>query len=164
FLKIQVRGQSASEYLVHFLLEDQKKETESQFDHQTFSILYDTVDGNKIQNSTVQWIESVSGSGFRLDNPNKPENNLDSPLAVRVQEILDTEINPSIAAHGGNIELLDIKDGRAFVKMSGGCQGCSSAKATLKQGVEVRIKELIPEIIELVDTTDHALGDNPYYT
>ncbi|MEZ4820049.1 MAG: iron-sulfur cluster biosynthesis family protein [Bdellovibrionota bacterium] len=88
FLKIQVRGQSASEYLVHFLLEDQKKETESQFDHQTFSILYDTIDGNKIQNSTVQWIESVSGSGFRLDNPNKPENNLDSPLAVRVQEIL----------------------------------------------------------------------------
>ena len=84
-------------------------------------------------------------------------------MAERIQGVFAAEINPSLAAHGGMIELLDVVDDKAYVKMSGGCQGCSSAAATLKQGVETRIKELIPEISELVDTTDHASGSNPYF-
>lgn len=162
-LKIEVRGQTAREYLVHFLLEASPKDDEQTYDVGGISVLIANKDQNKLQGATLEWLESVSGSGFALKNPNKPENQLDSPIAKRVQQILDAEINPSIAAHGGNIELLDVQDGKAFVKMSGGCQGCSSAKATLKQGVEVRIKELIPEITELIDTTDHAEGENPYY-
>ncbi|MCB0272683.1 MAG: NifU family protein [Bdellovibrionales bacterium] len=164
FLKIEIRGRNAKEYLVNFMLEEKQSPTEKKVDLDKFSVLYSKEDESKLTGSTIEWIESVSGSGFQLKNPNKPESNLDSPLAARVQEILDAEINPSIAAHGGNIELLDIIDQKAYVKMSGGCQGCSSAKATLKHGVEARIKELIPEILELVDTTDHAGGSNPYYS
>jgi Fe/S biogenesis protein NfuA len=164
YLRIQVQGRSATEYLTQFLLEEKPSPTDQVIQADQIDVVIAQEDVDKVKSATVEWIESVSGSGFRLDNPNKPENHLDSPVAQKVQQILDDEINPSIAAHGGHIELLDIQDARAFVKMSGGCQGCSSASATLKQGVEVRIKELVPEISELVDTTDHAGGTNPYYS
>lgn len=164
YLKVQVHGRNAKEYLVQFLLEEKVAPNEHVVDLDSIKVIYREEDKEKIQNSAIEWVESVSGSGFHLNNPNQPQNTLDSPIASRVQDILDSEINPSISAHGGHIELLDIIENKAFVRMSGGCQGCSSAKATLKQGVEVRIKELVPEILEIIDTTDHAGGSNPYYS
>lgn len=87
----------------------------------------------------------------------------DADMRVRVQEILDNEINPSVAAHGGYISLLDVQGTRVFLHMGGGCQGCGMAAATLKNGVETSLKRQIPEITEIFDTTDHASGSNPYY-
>ena len=84
-------------------------------------------------------------------------------LSRRVQEILDAEINPSVASHGGYISLLDVQDTRVFLHMGGGCQGCGMASATLKHGVEASLKAQIPEITEIFDTTDHASGSNPYF-
>jgi Fe-S cluster biogenesis protein NfuA len=84
-------------------------------------------------------------------------------LRRRVQELFDTQINPAIAGHGGYVELLDVRDGIVFVQMTGGCQGCSSANATLKLGIEGFLRNQIPEIVEVLDTTDHAAGRNPYY-
>jgi Fe-S cluster biogenesis protein NfuA len=84
-------------------------------------------------------------------------------LRARIQKILDSQINPAIAAHGGSVELLDVREGVVFVQMSGGCQGCGSANATLKHGIEGILREEIPEIVEVLDTTDHAAGRNPYY-
>ncbi len=84
-------------------------------------------------------------------------------LRDRVQEILDNEINPSVAGHGGYISLLDVQDTRVFLHMGGGCQGCGMASATLKHGVEASLRSQIPEISEIFDTTDHAAGENPYY-
>jgi Fe-S cluster biogenesis protein NfuA len=84
-------------------------------------------------------------------------------LRRRVQDILDVEINPSVASHGGYISLLDIQDTRVFLHMGGGCQGCGMASATLKHGVESSLKAQIPEITEILDTTDHAAGTNPYF-
>ena len=72
-------------------------------------------------------------------------------------------VNPAVASHGGRISLMDYQDGTVFVKMSGGCQGCGQASATLKQGVEKLLRERIPSITEVLDTTDHAGGRNPYY-
>jgi Fe-S cluster biogenesis protein NfuA len=86
-----------------------------------------------------------------------------SALAERIRTILDTQVNPGVAGHGGRIELIDIQGGRVFLKMSGGCQGCGAAKVTLKQGVEKTLRALIPEITEVVDVTDHSAGANPYY-
>jgi len=83
------------------------------------------------------------------------------PLAGAVQRLLDEEINPAVAAHGGYIGLLDIADGVAYVQMGGGCQGCGLAEVTLSQGVWSAIVDRFPEIREVVDTTDHALGTNP---
>ena len=85
------------------------------------------------------------------------------PLAARVQAVLDTQVNPGVAAHGGYIDLLEVRDGTAFISMGGGCVGCAQVDVTLRQGVEVSIKQAVPEIIAIVDTTDHASGENPYY-
>lgn len=85
------------------------------------------------------------------------------PLAQAVQELLDREINPAVASHGGYIGLLDVADGVAYVQMGGGCQGCGLAEVTLSQGVRTTILERFPELHDVVDTTDHAQGANPYY-
>jgi Fe-S cluster biogenesis protein NfuA len=81
-----------------------------------------------------------------------------------VQKILDTEINPAVASHGGWVELIDVKKNEVFIRMGGGCQGCGMADVTLKQGVEKTIRQQIPEIGAIMDTTDHASGRNPYYS
>ncbi len=85
------------------------------------------------------------------------------PLARAVQELLDQEINPAVAGHGGYIGLLEVADGVAYVQMGGGCQGCGLAEVTLSHGVRGAIVSRFPEIVDVVDTTDHASGTNPYY-
>ena len=84
-------------------------------------------------------------------------------IKERVQELLDNSINPAVASHGGHVQLIDVKDNVAYIQMGGGCQGCGAADVTLKMGIERMIKEEIPEIQEILDTTDHASGQNPYY-
>ena len=81
----------------------------------------------------------------------------------RVQQVLDSQINPGVAAHGGFVELIDVQDDNIFIKMGGGCQGCGAADVTLKMGVERLIREEVPQVREILDTTDHAGGANPYY-
>ena len=77
--------------------------------------------------------------------------------------LLDREVNRSIAAHGGQISIVDVRDGNLFIAMSGGCQGCSASKVTLRQGFEVMVRRVAPEIANIVDTTDHAAGNTPFY-
>ncbi len=84
-------------------------------------------------------------------------------IKTKVEEILNSMINPAIAAHGGQIELIDVKHNDIFIRMSGGCQGCASSKATLKQGVERTLRQEIPDLGGIYDVTDHAGGENPYY-
>jgi len=85
-------------------------------------------------------------------------------LKTRVQELIDSMINPAVAGHGGFVELVDVQDNRVNLQMGGGCQGCGAADVTLKQGIERLIKEEIPEVAEVLDATDHSAGSNPYYT
>ena len=87
----------------------------------------------------------------------------DAELGVVVQQLLDKEVNRSIANHGGKISLVDIRQGKLFITMSGGCQGCASSQVTLRQGFEVMVKRVAPEIEEIVDETDHAAGKKPFY-
>jgi Fe-S cluster biogenesis protein NfuA len=84
-------------------------------------------------------------------------------IKKKIQSVLDGEINPAVAAHGGWVELIDVKKNEVFIKMGGGCQGCGMADVTLKQGVEKSIRQAVPEIGAIMDTTDHATGRNPYY-
>ena len=84
-------------------------------------------------------------------------------LKTRVQDLIDTMINPAVAGHGGYVELIDVQESRVYLQMGGGCQGCGAADVTLKSGIERLIKEELPEITEVLDTTDHASGSNPYY-
>ena len=85
------------------------------------------------------------------------------PLVQAVEALLAEEINPAVAQHGGVISLIDIADGVAYVQMGGGCQGCGLAAVTLSQGVRTAILDRFPELHDVVDTTDHAQGANPYY-
>ncbi len=80
-----------------------------------------------------------------------------------IQRIIVEEVNPAVASHGGVITLMDVKENRVYVELGGGCQGCGMANVTLKQGIEVAIKKVHPEIVEILDVTDHAGGSNPYY-
>lgn len=84
-------------------------------------------------------------------------------VKTRVQKILDEMINPAIASHGGYVELLDVKENIAYLRLGGGCQGCGMVNVTLKQGIEATLKEEIPQLAGVIDQTDHAGGSNPYY-
>jgi Fe-S cluster biogenesis protein NfuA len=84
-------------------------------------------------------------------------------LRERIQRVLDEQINPGVASHGGYVELLDITDNNVFLRMGGGCQGCGAADVTLKMGVEKLLREEVPQIQNVFDSTDHAAGNNPYY-
>ena len=84
-------------------------------------------------------------------------------MALAVQKVIDEDINPAVASHGGVVTLLDVRDATAYIQLGGGCQGCGMADVTLKQGIEVRIREMVPSILGVVDTTDHAEGSNPYF-
>lgn len=87
----------------------------------------------------------------------------DSELRACVQELLDREVNRSIARHGGQISIVDVRDGNLFIAMSGGCQGCAASSITLRQGFEVMVRRVAPEIVDIVDTTDHGAGAKPFY-
>ena len=84
-------------------------------------------------------------------------------MRQKIQKVIDEKINPMVAQHGGRIDLVDYANKTAFIKMSGGCQGCSSSKLTLQQGVERELFAAIPRIQRIVDVTDHDAGENPYY-
>ena len=110
-------------------------------------------------------IRSVLGSGEKAVSDAVLSSIPDADvIKKRVQSILDQEINPAVAAHGGWVELIDVKRNEVFIRMGGGCQGCGMADVTLKQGVERSIREAIPEVGAIMDTTDHASGRNPYYS
>jgi Fe/S biogenesis protein NfuA len=94
---------------------------------------------------------------------NRPEADLSGEIPQRVIQVLEEQINPAIASHGGYAELVAVEDSIAYLRMGGGCQGCGMAAVTLSQGIEVAILDLVPEITEVIDVTDHASGANPYY-
>ncbi len=81
-----------------------------------------------------------------------------------ITDLLNREINPAVAQHGGYVELIDVKRNNVYLRLGGGCQGCGAADVTLKQGIEKAIRELVPKVGEILDTTDHAAGRNPYYS
>jgi Fe-S cluster biogenesis protein NfuA len=84
-------------------------------------------------------------------------------LRWAISDLLDREINPAVATHGGFVELIDVKKNNIYIRLGGGCQGCGAADVTLKQGIEKAIRNLAPSVGEILDTTDHASGRNPYY-
>ena len=84
-------------------------------------------------------------------------------LKWAIRDLLDREINPAVGQHGGFVELIEVKRNNVYLRLGGGCQGCGAADVTLKQGIAKAIRALAPTIGEILDTTDHAAGRNPYY-
>jgi Fe/S biogenesis protein NfuA len=143
--------------------------------HDDLSIVIPAFSIDKVRGATLDVAGDPTEGGLVLDNPNspspavgaagaaRPPADLSGDVAQRVLQVLDGQINPSIAAHGGRAELVAVEENTAFLRLSGGCQGCGMASVTLSQGIEVVIKEQVPEITRVVDVTDHASGANPYF-
>ncbi len=96
--------------------------------------------------------------------PSPPRNRNDDEIRKVVQTLLDQETNPSIAAHGGMISIVKVQDRKLYIEMSGGCQGCAASQVTLRQGFELMVRRVAPEVIDIIDATDHGAGANPFYT
>jgi len=132
----------------------------------------------RLRGARLEWSDE-GGGGLVLVNPNSPtpaerapgvpaevlDAGTDGPLARRVTVVLDESVNPSIAAHGGRSDLVAMDEDAkvAYLRLSGGCQGCAMSRMTLTQGIETALREAIPELTAVVDVTDHAEGENPYY-
>jgi Fe/S biogenesis protein NfuA len=125
-----------------------------------FPVVIDAESAPHMRDVIIDYVEELQQSGFRIGNPNPVWTD---PKAMAIQELLDTQINPAVASHGGHIELVDVHDDIVYIRFGGGCQGCGMVSVTLNQGVEQAIHEAFPEIREIVDVTDHAAGTNPYY-
>jgi Fe/S biogenesis protein NfuA len=131
-----------------------------------FALLVDAGSVELLEGATVDWVETMQGSGFKVENPNiKPigESTPEGPLVDRVRHVILHQINPSIAGHGGAVTLVDVRDDVVYLEMQGGCQGCGMAAVTLAQGIRRILMEAMPEIRDIVDVTNHDAGANPYY-
>ena len=157
---IQGRGPSGFQYGMSFEGPDEQKPDDVAVDAGAFTVLMDPNAVRHAQGSKVDYVESGGSGGFQIENPNPI---WDDPRAQVIQELIDTQVNPAVARHGGFVQLMDVQDNTVYLLLGGGCQGCGMVDVTLKQGIEVLIKEAIPEIERVIDTTDHAGGTNPYY-
>ena len=150
-------------FRLSFVAEEQQEDGDEIIPFEGFNIYVDAESAPYAQDIVLDFVDSLMGRGFKIDNPNKIPPHLKGTVAEKVQQIIDEKINPSVASHGGHVSLIDVKDNVAYIRFGGGCQGCGMVDVTLKQGVEVLIKESVPEIREILDATDHAEGENPYY-
>ena len=157
---IRGRGPGGFQYEIQFVGESERGADDSVIDAGGVRVVVDPESAPNLKGVTIDYVDGVYESGFKIDNPNSLWTD---PKAQAVQDVIDTQINPGVASHGGHVSLLDVKDDIAYIALGGGCQGCGMADVTLKQGIEVMIKEAIPEIRQIIDTTDHASGNNPYF-
>jgi Fe/S biogenesis protein NfuA len=157
---IQGRGPGGYLYRLGMVEASERKPDDAIVEAPGFQVFVDRESVPNLTGVTVDYVDGPQGSGFKIDNPNPLWSD---PKSQAVQRILDEEINPAVGMHGGFVTLLDVKDDVVYIQLGGGCQGCGMVDVTLKQGIEVRIKEALPEIREVVDQTDHAGGSNPYY-
>jgi Fe/S biogenesis protein NfuA len=132
-------------------------------------VLVDSESMPAVDGATVDFRDDPLQPGFTVEPPRVdiavPDAfDTSSPLVAQVQSVLEHHVNPSIASHGGHAQLVGVKEDVVFVALGGGCQGCSMASVTLKQGIEQILKQAIPRIRAVVDATDHALGSNPFYS
>lgn len=81
----------------------------------------------------------------------------------KVQYLVDAQINPGVAEHGGAVQIVDIRDRNLYLRLHGGCQGCEAADFTLRQTIETIVRRAVPEIDQIIDLTNHSAGTNPYY-
>jgi Fe/S biogenesis protein NfuA len=157
---IQGRGPSGFEYAMAVEEPGSQATDDTVLDEGDFQVFVDPESLPLLRGATVDYADELMGGGFRMHNPNPTWSD---PTAQGIQELIDTVINPGVASHGGHVSLIDFKDNVVYVQLGGGCQGCGMADVTLRQGVETLIKQNYPQVVGVVDTTDHAGGTNPYY-
>ena len=161
-LRVKVAGRSGPRLQYEIALEDPRDRTDADVAVELggLTVVVDPDSADQLAGSTIDLDPGITGGGLRVDNPNEGWRD---PLARAVQVVLDTRINPRVGGHGGMVSLIDVRDGKAYMRFGGGCQGCAAVDVTLRAGVEAALRDAVPEITAVVDVTDHAAGENPYY-
>ena len=167
-VRIEVLDSSplAPKYDLSLIEESEKEPNDTIYDLGEFEVVVPTASEELLQGAIVEWVESMQGSGFKIENPNIipiGEGMAEGPLVDRVKHVIEMQVNPAIANHGGSVELIEVRDDVVYLEMAGGCQGCGMAAVTLAQGIRRILMETVPEIRDIVDVTNHEAGVNPYY-
>ncbi len=130
------------------------------------SLFIEAASKDWLEDAEIDYLNEQTGGRLNIRAP-KIKGQIpavDAPLFDQVNWLVNTEINPSLASHGGHISLLGVTDdGVVSLKFGGGCHGCGMANVTLQNGIEKTLKEKLPQVTAVIDATDHASGENPYY-
>ncbi|MCH2260157.1 MAG: iron-sulfur cluster assembly accessory protein [Candidatus Thalassarchaeum betae] len=161
-LRVEIigRGPKGFQYDLQFIDANDAKDDDIRLQIEDREVLVAARSAQYLEGTTLDYKETLMGGGFSFDNPNPMW--MDE-LSKAVADIIASEVNPVVASHGGHVDLIGVDSGKAIIAFGGGCQGCGMVDVTLKQGVEVMIKDSVPGISEVVDATDHAAGTNPFY-
>ena len=174
-LFLQIDGVHGNQftYDLSFLDIDQARSDDRRVDFGDLIVIIAAKDVEKFDGASLDMSEDPDAPGLTIDNPNTPSpamigNPADLPelkgeLAEKVQAVLENQINPAIASHGGAAQLIGVEGNDIYLRLGGGCQGCGMAQVTLTQGIEASLREAVPEIGNIIDATDHAAGENPYF-
>lgn len=161
-LRVRVAGKDGPRFQYEIALEDpgNRTDTDLALEMNGLTVVVDQQSAVDLAGATIDLDSTVMGGGLRVDNPNE---GWKDPLARAVQAVLDSQINPGVGSHGGMVSLVEVKEGTAYIRLGGGCQGCAAVDVTLRQGVETAVLSGVPGISAVVDVTDHAAGTDPYY-
>ena len=172
-LRVAITGTRGPEYAYDLSFEERTEAADDDLVYHQGELVVmvpaDSVD--PLWGATLDLPSTAGQGGLVIRNPNRPDPlsgldiELSGTVAERVEQLLTQQINPALAAHGGFASLVEVRDDSiAVVTMGGGCQGCAVSAVTLREGIQKAILEHIPEITEVVDSTDHDAGENPFYT
>ena len=174
-LFLQIDGVQGPQYTydLSFLDLDQARPDDKRIEFGELSVVIASKDVDNFNGASLDMSDDPDAPGLTMDNPNTPSpamfgNPEDMPeltgeLAEKVQTVLESQINPAIASHGGQASLVGVEGQDVYLRLGGGCQGCGMAQVTLTQGIEASLREAVPEIGNIIDATDHAAGENPYF-
>ncbi len=171
-LRVEITGASGADYTYDLAFEEISAldEADDVSVQGGLSVVVAAGSVEEMRGATLDVPRTPGQAGLVIRNPNRPnplvgrDIELTGDIADKVRQLLAEAINPSLASHGGYADLVGVEDTTVFLTMGGGCQGCAMSAATLREGIQVAIKEAIPEVTEIVDVTDHTAGDNPFYT
>lgn len=171
-LRVHVNGGSpvAPSFAMTLVGDEERNGDDLELDGGGFTVVVDPASAEQLEGATVDFVNRVNGSGFEIVPAKVPASVSEeggvpkSGLAAKVQLLLDSQVNPAIASHGGQINLVEVRGTEIFMEMTGGCQGCAMSRMTLRQGVERMIRQHLPEVTVIHDVTDHAAGENPFYS
>ena len=170
-LRVEVTGTAGVEYAYDLTFDPiaEADEADARYQQGDLPVIVPTGSIEQLTGATLD-VPAGGGPGLVLRNPNRPNPlsgkhiELTGTIAEQVDQLLREQINPALAAHGGFAELKGVEDTVVYVTMGGGCQGCAVSAMTLRDGIARSIREAIPEVTDVVDTTDHDAGENPFYT
>jgi Fe/S biogenesis protein NfuA len=180
-LWLEIRGVQAGSFVydLYFQAISDADEKDVRHTHEDLVVVVPAASVPRLRGARLEWSDE-GGGGLVLVNPNNPTpeeaapgvppevlaKGITGPLAQRVVAVLEQAVNPAIASHGGRADLVALNeaDGIAYLRLSGGCQGCAMSQMTLRQGIETTLLEEVPELTRVQDVTDHDSGDNPFYS